>query len=105
MHGPQCASHTRPASVSIRACCGLVPLSLSHTPQPAAQPPHHAQAKALHGEQYLELHAPLPLAATVVTRPQVVDVQDKGRGAVAVLRAVSTDSETGKTLVVNEFTS
>ena len=40
-----------------------------------------------------------------MTRPQVVDVQDKGRGAVAVLRAVSVDSETGKTLCVNEFTS
>jgi uncharacterized lipoprotein YbaY len=43
-----------------------------------------AQGKALHGEQYLEIKAPLPPAATVVTTAQVVDVQDKGKGAVVV---------------------
>lgn len=42
------------------------------------------QGKALHGEQYLEVKAPLPPAATVVTTAQVVDVQDKGKGAVVV---------------------
>jgi hypothetical protein len=49
-------------------------------------PPFHlyVQAKALHGEQYLEIKAPLPPAATVVTSAQVVDIQDKGKGAVVV---------------------
>lgn len=42
------------------------------------------QAKALHGEQYLEIRSPLPPAATVVTTAQLVDIQDKGKGAVAV---------------------
>lgn len=63
------------------------------------------QAKALHGEQYLELKAPLPASATVSTTAQVLDVQDKGKGAVIVLRTVTTDTQTGKELAVNEFTT
>lgn len=57
----------------------LVPVPLLHL--------HPHQAKALHGEQYLEIRAPLPPSAKVVTTAQVVDVQDKGKGAVAVSAA------------------
>lgn len=63
------------------------------------------QGKALHGEQYLEIKAPLPPAATVVTTAQVLDVQDKGKGAVVVLRTTTTDTLSGKELAVNEFTT
>lgn len=67
--------------------------------------PNYDRAKALHGEQYLEIKAPLPPAATVVTTAQVVDVQDKGKGAVVVLRTVTHDKQTGHELAVNEFTT
>ncbi len=42
--------------------------------------------KVLHGEQRLELHRPLPTAATVVARHRVVDVFDKGadKGALVI---------------------
>jgi hypothetical protein len=63
------------------------------------------QAKALHGEQYVELKASLPSAAQVATSAQVVDVQDKGSGAAVVLRTVSIDVSTGQELAVNEFTT
>lgn len=62
-------------------------LHAQHTLLPPNPPPLCVQAKALHGEQYLEIKAPLPPAATVVTSAQVVDVQDKGKGAVVVSAA------------------
>lgn len=66
---------------------------------------HPLQGKALHGEQYVEIRAPLPPAATVETTAQVLDVQDKGKGAVAVLRTTTIDTQTGKELAINEFTT
>ncbi len=36
------------------------------------------QAAALHGEQYLELRAPLPPSGRLVSRPELVDIQGKG---------------------------
>lgn len=36
---------------------------------------------------------------------QVLDVQDKGKGAVVVLRTTTVDKQTGKQLAVNEFTT
>jgi hypothetical protein len=59
----------------------------------------------LHGEQYLELHSPIPEAATLVTRGEVIDIQDKGKGAVVVLRATTVDSLKGHVIAVNEFTT
>jgi hypothetical protein len=41
----------------------------------------------LHGEQYLEIRRPLPPAATVITTPCIVSIQDKGRAAVLVIGA------------------
>ncbi|KAI8471637.1 MAG: hydroxysteroid dehydrogenase [Monoraphidium minutum] len=62
--------------------------------------------KGLHAEQYLELVSErLPTSAEVTTTTEVVDVQDKGKGAVTVVRTVSTDAQLGHTLAINEFTS
>lgn len=52
----------------------------------------------LHGEQAIELFGELPTAATVVTRSRVADMLDKGRDALIVLEAVSSDVTTGKAL-------
>lgn len=41
---------------------------------------YRPQVKALHGEQFLQLLGPLPPKANLVTRPQLLDVQDKGKG-------------------------
>ncbi|WIA35514.1 hypothetical protein OEZ86_003941 [Tetradesmus obliquus] len=67
--------------------------------------PNYDRGKALHGEQYIELLEGLPTAATVVTTAQVLDVQDKGKGAVVVLRTTTVDTQTGKQLALNEFTT
>lgn len=47
----------------------------------------------LHGEQRIELLAPLPTEATITTTPTITAVYDKGKGAVVV---ISTDSKDEK---------
>ncbi|CAG7826358.1 unnamed protein product [Allacma fusca] len=49
--------------------------------------------KILHGEQYLELHRPLPPAAKVQLGCQVIDVLDKGSGSVYILQVKGEDDE------------
>lgn len=44
----------------------------------------------LHGEQRIEIHRPIPTAATVRTEPTVKHLWDKGKAAVVVIEAVST---------------
>lgn len=63
------------------------------------------QRKSLHGEQYIELLAPLPTHGTLISRPYLIDLQDKGRAAVAVVGVETIDAETGQKLAVNEITS
>jgi len=57
-------------------------------------------ARMLHGEQGLELFAPLPAAATVIGRTRVVDVIDKGvdKGAIVRTRRDVHDADSGTLL-------
>src|SRR5215468_11345057 len=43
----------------------------------------------LHGEQRIELHAPIPPEGTITTTPTVKAIYDKGKGALVI---VETDS-------------
>lgn len=56
--------------------------------------------KVVHGEQALTLHAPLPVAATVVGKTRVAEIVDKGegRGALLVGEREITDKATGTLL-------
>jgi len=56
--------------------------------------------RMLHGEQGLELFAPLPAAGTVVGRTRVVDVIDKGagKGAVVLTQRDVVDADSGALL-------
>jgi len=63
--------------------------------------------KVLHGEQSIELHKPLPPAATVVADNHVKEVIDKGdgRGALIYTERVITDKATGEKLATNVSTT
>ncbi|EGG20660.1 hypothetical peroxisomal multifunctional enzyme 2 [Cavenderia fasciculata] len=57
----------------------------------------------LHGEQYMEILSPIPTRAKLVTRAKVNNLLDKGSGALLVVDAITSDKETGKDIVFNQF--
>jgi acyl dehydratase len=62
--------------------------------------------RILHGEQFLELHAPLPTDGEVVGETRIIEIWDKGpdKGAIALHRRTIRDSD-GKLLAVASGTS
>eukprot|EP01132_Coremiostelium_polycephalum_P000863 gene863-1077_t len=56
----------------------------------------------LHGEQYLEVKAPIPTKATLVTTAKINNIYDKGKGALVVVDTITTDKETGKDIFLNK---
>lgn len=58
--------------------------------------------RVLHGEQYLELSGPLPVAAKLTHRAKIRDIFDKGKNAVVVTEIRSFD-EQGEQVALNEL--
>lgn len=56
----------------------------------------------LHGEQYLEIHEPLPTHATITCAPRVSAVYDKGSGAL-VITDVPCYDEQGKEIAFGQY--
>src|SRR5256885_7112873 len=47
----------------------------------------------LHGEQRIELHAPIPTSGTITTTPTIKAMYDKGKGAVVLVETESVDAK------------
>src|SRR5436309_115180 len=47
----------------------------------------------LHGEQRIELHAPIPTSGRITTTPMVKAIYDKGKGALVVVETESVDQK------------
>ncbi len=58
-------------------------------------------AQILHGEQELIVHSPIPTSGTVTQSGRIVNVFDKGKGALAVMEIVSVLEKTGEPLFTN----
>lgn len=58
-------------------------------------------AQILHGEQELEVHRPIPTSGRVMQTGRVVDIFDKGKGALVVMEIVSVEEKTGEPLFTN----
>ena len=73
-----------PSFAVVPAFPGLVAAALGQVPGLAVNP-----ALILHGEQDLEIHRPLPVAATVEHRPRVASLYDKGKAALVTIEVES----------------
>jgi len=49
-------------------------------------------AKILHGEQYLEIYKPLSTSGVLTPKPKLVDVLDKGSGAILIVNGIYFNS-------------
>ncbi|CAF1506962.1 unnamed protein product [Adineta steineri] len=58
--------------------------------------------RVLHGEQYIELYKPLPTSGTMTLKGKIVDVLDKGSGAV-IIYDVEMFDETETLISLNQF--
>lgn len=67
---------------------------LSKAPQLRAPVPSELMHKAVHAEQQLTLHRPVPVEGTVELRGQVTGVYDKGSGALITTRTDAHDADT-----------
>jgi multifunctional beta-oxidation protein len=56
----------------------------------------------LHGEQRIELYAPIPTAARLTTTPTITGIYDKVRGALVIIETETVDAE-GRLLFKNVF--
>jgi len=56
----------------------------------------------LHGEQYLEIKAPIPTSANLTSRAKISHIYDKGKGALVIVDCNTTD-EAGKLICTNQI--
>jgi acyl dehydratase len=57
----------------------------------------------LHGEQRIELYAPIPTSGKLETTPTVTAIYDKGKGALVVIEAETVDVKSRQRLFKNVF--
>ncbi|KAK5978149.1 Peroxisomal multifunctional enzyme [Trichostrongylus colubriformis] len=60
-------------------------------------------ARILHGEQYIEVCEPLPSEAKLRSEARVVDILDKGSGALILSEITTYDDRTGKKLAMQQI--
>ncbi len=58
-------------------------------------------AMLVHGEQSVDLHAPLPVEGRISTVSTITGIYDKGSGAVLTYESASSDASTGKAMFTN----
>ncbi|KAH8100086.1 multifunctional beta-oxidation protein [Cristinia sonorae] len=66
--------------------------------------PNYNPAKLLHGEQYLEIKAPIPLSGELVNEGRIMEVLDKGKAAAVTSVTETKDKATGKVIFQNTST-
>ena len=57
----------------------------------------------LHGEQFLQIHRQIPTSGTLKSQGRVIDILDKGKGAVVTIGVKTTDTS-DNLICENEFT-
>ena len=56
----------------------------------------------MHGEQYIELHRPIPSSGEIHSKTQLIDMLDKGSGTLVIVGVESADAS-GQPLFYNQI--
>lgn len=85
---------------------GVIPFFSAESPfQFSDIVPNFSPMLLLHGEQYLEiLQYPIPTSATLISKPRLLEVVDKGSAAIVKTGVTTINKATGKPLFYNEST-
>ncbi|GMS85388.1 hypothetical protein PENTCL1PPCAC_7563 [Pristionchus entomophagus] len=59
--------------------------------------------RILHGEQYIEMFAPLPAEGSLRSETRIVDIIDKGSGALILKEVTTYDKSSGKKLAMQQI--
>lgn len=63
------------------------------------------QLNVLHGEEYFELHRPLPNAARLRVQPRYIALADKGRATTVVIERQLLDADSSECIGLTETTA
>ena len=94
-------SYTYEANLSVLPTFGTIAAASSLAAIVDARGVDINWALLLHGEQDLEIERPIPRSGEVESRPRITHIYDKGRAALIVVEATSTDRRTGELLFTN----
>ncbi|TFK27206.1 peroxisomal hydratase-dehydrogenase-epimerase [Coprinopsis marcescibilis] len=83
---------------------GVVPQFPCSTGIPLDWLPDYNPAKLLHGEQYLNIKAPIPTSGSLVSEARLLEVLDKGKAAAVTIIVETKDKTTGEVIFENQST-
>ncbi|TCD61541.1 hypothetical protein EIP91_008269 [Steccherinum ochraceum] len=83
---------------------GVIPQFETSFTLPLDWLPNYNPAKLLHGEQFLEIKAPIPLSGELVSESHIMEVLDKGKAAAVTTITQTKDKVSGKLIFENTST-
>ncbi|PPQ69163.1 hypothetical protein CVT26_003537 [Gymnopilus dilepis] len=83
---------------------GVIPQFPCSSSLPLDWLPNFNPAKLLHGEQYLNIKAPIPTSGELVSEARLLEVLDKGKAAAVTTIVETRDKNTGTLIFENQST-
>lgn len=83
---------------------GVIPQFMASGGIPLDWLPNFSPMMLLHGEQYLAIKKPIPTSATLVNKPKLMEVLDKGKAAAVTSIVHTHDKESGDVVFESQST-
>lgn len=83
---------------------GVIPQFPASSGVPLDWLPNFNPAKLLHGEQYLNIKAPVPPSGSLISETRIFEVLDKGKAAAVTTIVETKDAHSGQVIFENQST-
>ncbi|PWN47067.1 putative multifunctional beta-oxidation protein, partial [Violaceomyces palustris] len=83
---------------------GVIPQFMASGGIPLDFLPNFSPMMLLHGEQYLSIKKEIPTSATLINKPKIMEVLDKGKAAAVTSIVHTVDKESGELVFENQST-